>query len=147
MRRASFPKAFAVPLTSHGRLVYGPMHKLLVPVDGSDSALRAVEWAAALAGRTRDIAVHLVHVGLREAGLQERVLDDAERTLQRNRVPYTKELLSGPVAAMIAEHAAKAGCEAIVMGTRGTSAVESLLVGSVAAKVIQLTRLPVTLVK
>jgi nucleotide-binding universal stress UspA family protein len=38
-------------------------------------------------------------------------------------------------------------CDGIVMGTRGMSAVGNLVMGSVATKVIHLTKLPVTLVK
>jgi nucleotide-binding universal stress UspA family protein len=35
----------------------------------------------------------------------------------------------------------------VVMGTRGTTAISNLVIGSVATKVIHLTTIPVTLVK
>jgi nucleotide-binding universal stress UspA family protein len=62
-------------------------------------------------------------------------------------VPCTSAILVGYVAQSIARHADEAGCDAIVMGTRGMSAIGNLLMGSIATKVIHLTKLPVTLVK
>jgi nucleotide-binding universal stress UspA family protein len=117
----------------------------LVPVDGSDSSLRALAWAIALAQHMSGVAIHLVNVGPHEESAA--ILDRAEEALRAAQLPYTKEALSGPVAAVIAEHAGKLGCDAIVMGTRGTSAVENLVLGTVANEVVHLTRLPVTLVK
>ena len=53
----------------------------------------------------------------------------------------------GPVAPTIADYAAEQGCDSIVMGTHGRGGLADLFLGSVAAKVIHLTRLPVTLIK
>lgn len=47
------------------------------------------------------------------------------------------------IAACAADHA----CDAIVMGTRGMGAVAGLLLGSVAAKVVHVAQVPVTVVK
>lgn len=47
----------------------------------------------------------------------------------------------------IVKRAEELGCDGIVMGTQGRGAIGSLLMGSVAIKVVHLTRLPVTLVK
>jgi nucleotide-binding universal stress UspA family protein len=73
-----------------------------------------------------------------------------ERALQLARaagVTFTSEILIGDVPSVIAECAQARGCDGIVMGTRGMSAIGSLVMGSVATKVIHLTKLPVTLVK
>jgi|SRR6267378_1093828 len=137
------------------------MRKLLVPIDGSESSLRAVAWAANLAKRANDVSIHLLHVGEEpptyekphakiEAWLRQQsveILARAEEPLRSANVPYTKDALTGPIAPTIAEHAAKLGCDAIVMGTRGMSATGNLVIGTVASKVVHLTRLPVTLVK
>ena len=48
---------------------------------------------------------------------------------------------------LIADSAEREGCDAIVMGTRGMGSIGSLMLGSVATKVVHLTKLPVTLVK
>ena len=50
-------------------------------------------------------------------------------------------------ATTIARRADSLQCEGIVMGTRGMGAIANLLLGSVAAKVVHLANVPVTLVK
>ena len=67
--------------------------------------------------------------------------------LQLAGLRYTAESLFGPVAETLVRRADELGCTGIVMGTRGMGAVGNLLLGSVATKVVHLTRLPVTLVK
>lgn len=62
-------------------------------------------------------------------------------------VDFTTEVRIGEVAREIAKAADEKGCDAIVMGTRGMGAIGNLVMGSVATKVIHLTKLPVTLVK
>ena len=47
----------------------------------------------------------------------------------------------------IADCARDLQCDAIVMGTRGLGAIQTLLLGSVAVKVIHLADQPVTLIK
>ena len=142
------------------------MHKMLLPFDGSESALRALNYAVRLAKGNGSVSVHLVHAHeepltygelavyvSREqmAELQrahsEDVLATAEALLKQAGVSYTKEVLTGPVAESIAKRAEETGCDRIVMGTRGLSAVENLLIGSVATKVVHLATVPVTLVK
>lgn len=60
---------------------------------------------------------------------------------------FTTEILIGDVTNSIDRYADEKGCEAIVMGTRGMGAIGNLVTGSVAIKVIHLTRLSVTLIK
>ncbi len=60
---------------------------------------------------------------------------------------FTSEILVGSVAQAIVKRGEDLGCDGIVMGTRGMGAIGNLAMGSVATKVIHLTKLPVTLVK
>ena len=53
----------------------------------------------------------------------------------------------GSAATEIIAYAVEHDCDAIVMGTRGMSAIGSLVMGSVAQKVVHLAPVPVTLVK
>jgi len=48
---------------------------------------------------------------------------------------------------MIVKRAEELGCDGIIMGTQGRGTLGSLFMGSVAVKVVHLTKLPVTLVK
>jgi nucleotide-binding universal stress UspA family protein len=144
------------------------MKKLLVAVDGSGAAQRALEQAIALARISPDASIHLVHaheepdiygeiaVYVPRAKMEElqrthseAVLAAAEQAvgLKDSGVRYTKEVLTGPIGQTIARHAERLGCDAIVMGRHGKSTVGDLLMGSVAMKVLHLTRLPVLLVR
>src|SRR5512134_2510630 len=142
--------------------------KLLVAVDGSGAAQRALEQAIALARISPDASIHLVHAHEEpdiygeiavyvprakmeelQRTLSEAVLAAAEEAagLKDWGVRYTKEVLIGPIGQTIARHAGRLGCDAIVMGGHGKSTVGELFMGSVAMKVLHLTRLPVLLVR
>jgi nucleotide-binding universal stress UspA family protein len=142
------------------------MRNVLVPIDGSDSSLRAVVFAAERAKEIADAALHVlvvhspvdvhgeiqVYVGeqkMREF-VSERnqwILSRAEQQLHTSGVSYTTEEAEGDAAHIIAQRAAELGCEAIIMGTRGLGRIANLVMGSTAMKVVHLTSLPVTLVK
>lgn len=140
------------------------MKKLLIPVDGSDNANRAVAHAierAKAAPGTRMLLLnvqeqlerwyahglnseatrqHLKEAGEREAAQARRLLDEAG-------IPYEFTIQFGKPAEVIARVAQDQGCTGIVMGTRGLGDVESVFLGSTAFKVVHLSAIPVTLVK
>lgn len=140
------------------------MQRILVPVDGSETAERAARHAAELAKRLGGCTIVLLNVqdpieemqthGLareaiaahreqlaREAGAGARAL------VEKSGVPFTFEWRFGDPARAIVQVARDANCDAIVMGTRGAGTLESLLIGSVAYKVLHIADVPVTLVK
>lgn len=142
------------------------MKKLLVPVDGSGAALRALKAAIAVAKLTGGsieivhaheepeiygmVAVHVPRAKMEELQREhsEALLEPAEAELKGSGVRYTKQILVGhPIGETIARHAENAGCDAIVMGRHGKSALGDVLMGSVAMKVLHATRLPVLLVR
>ena len=143
----------------------GAMHIVLVPVDGSPSAQRAVEWIGQVLGRQTGAHVHLVnvqpaidtwevtrHLGAGEiaqwqAATSAGVLDPAAKQLLAAGIPVTTHARVGEVATTIADCSRDLQCDAIVMGTRGLGAVQSLLLGSTALKVVHLADVPVTLIK
>ncbi len=140
------------------------MKKILVPVDGSPVAVRAVAYAAELALGAPDTKLVLLNVQqnlehwrkrgllnendireLRANGESEAV--GARELLDKAGILYDFEILFGHPAEVIVRVAREQRCGSIVMGTRGLGDVESLLLGSTAYKVIQLAQVPVTLVK
>ncbi|HEY4645064.1 MAG TPA: universal stress protein [Steroidobacteraceae bacterium] len=142
------------------------MGKILVPVDGSDGALRALAFAVKRAKERAGTSLHVltVHLPLHVYGEiaiyggekrmramlalhDTHVLRGAEKRLRRTRIAYSTEALEGEPAEVIAQRAKSLKCDSIIMGTRGMGRIATLVMGSVATKVIHLTSLPVTLVK
>ena len=127
----------------------------LVAVDSSENALRAVACAAGQAAGMSACALHLVHVQpwlsreAAEAELAHRALGATARaraTLDARGLPWRLHVAMGDPAERILEQAVRLHTTSIVIGSRGLNAVESLLFGSVAFKVMHLSRLPVMVV-
>jgi len=140
------------------------MHKILIPVDASEYARRAVQFAVAEARVNPGMELILlnvqeeieprVHALLKHdqiKAVQEqeaaRVLEPLQKLLTDAGVSHRTEWRSGPIAQAIDTYASENGCDAIIMGTRGMGAVGNLVMGSTATKVIHLVDIPVTLVK
>src|SRR5690606_19693132 len=129
------------------------------------NSFRAVDFAASQ-GRYAPVVLHLLNVepplddyGMVGAHLsrqqharmmKERAAAILKRAAQRARSPQVECRMHtsvGDVATTIAATARRLKCDSIVMGTRGMGRLASLLLGSVASKVVHLARVPVTLVK
>lgn len=140
------------------------MTRLMVPFDGSDSALAALDHAIerAKAGGEiiivhaheppivyGEVALYLPEAKAREMQRQhsEALLRPAIERAVGAGVRFSSEILVGNIARQIVERAEAGGCDGIVMGTRGMGALGNLVLGSIATKVVHLTKLPVTLVK
>jgi len=137
----------------------------LIPLDGSESALHAVDHVITQAGTlatppqvfllnvqaplssdiTRFIDGKTIEDYHREAG--EKVLSPAVARFAGSGIVPSTHLLVGEAAPAIAEFASSKGCDMIIMGTHGFSTVMGLIMGSVATKVIHLAPVPVLLVK
>jgi nucleotide-binding universal stress UspA family protein len=151
------------------RLEHGPalakeavvFERLLVAVDGSAPAGRALAAAAELASRP-GTEVHLVHV--REFGFAgragedepagaaaaHRILEDAVEVLTAAGVTPTSALRGCPVghvARDLLDEARVSRTTVIVMGSRGHGDLEGLVLGSTAHKVLHLGALPVVIVR
>ena len=145
------------------------MNRILVPVDGSAHADRALHHALKLAlvlvkaGVATELDLLnvqtpivdgevLVYVGeerAKEHAMKagERALESARRVLAEAGFPFQAKVEIGEVAEVIATHVQKHQITEVVMGTRGLGSVSGLVLGSVATKVIHLVDVPVTLVK
>jgi nucleotide-binding universal stress UspA family protein len=135
---------------------------VLVPVDGSESALRALQHAAKHVRDPGSSCLLLLNVQgslpasrrvprtlIKEhyARVSEEALKPARELAERLGVDFQCYFREGDPAEVIASFARRTRCSEIVMGTRGLGRVSGLVLGSVAMKVIHLSSVPVTLVK
>lgn len=141
------------------------MLTLLVAVDGSDSSLHAVEHVIKRVADAKDAhRVHLVNVQHplhgsvssfvnaeqlkqyhHDEGMQ--AMSRAKELLDAAGVAYQHHLFVGEPAEVITRYAKEQACDEIIIGSRGLSGISSLLLGSVASKVIHLAAMPVLVVK
>ncbi len=140
------------------------MKNVLIPIDGSANALRAVNYMIDHVREYGPCTIHLLNVqlpivsGAVHAFVSREIIQDyyedeskaafadAKSALDKAGVMYQSALRVGQVAASITAYAAEQGCDHIVMGSRGLGAAGSLLLGSVALKVLHTARLPVVLI-
>ncbi len=129
--------------------------KILVAVDGSESAKKAAslagELAKAMGSEVLVLHVREVEVGHFSGAMEPpedatKLVDGAVQDLASQGVSAKGDVRGAPfgrAASEIVEEASRSGADVIVMGTRGLSDVTAILVGSVAHKVIHLAHCPV----
>jgi nucleotide-binding universal stress UspA family protein len=125
---------------------------ILVPMDGSAAALRALRHVArSRRGRPLHVLVVNVQPGMPPSRHVTRaMIADYQATRElasRLKLDAEYYVRSGDAAREIADLARETGCQEIVMGTRGLGRLGGVLLGSVASKVVHLASVPVTLVK
>lgn len=139
--------------------------KILVATDGSKNSLRAVKHMVKLAPQFKDplnVTLVSVHddVALRHAErfvgraavddylreLSEKDLAEARRTLDKAQIHHDMVIRTGHVATEIVAVGAAGKFDLIVLGSKGRSAIQDLLVGSVAKRVMELSKIPLLLV-
>lgn len=140
--------------------------KILLPVDGSECALRAVEHLISHSAWFRDLPeIHLLHVhapipiGRVQAHVGKETLHayyleesqasllEAQQKIDAAGCAHTTHIHVGQPAEVIAKLAAEQGCDLIVMGTHGRGGIAGLVTGSVANRELHLASCPVLLVK
>lgn len=139
--------------------------KILLAVDGSPYTKRMLAYLAAhdewLGAHHEYTLVHAVPpvppraaAVLDKATLKSYYDDSAEKVLKPIRTFFERQGIkakcvskAGPAAEIVVAQAAKEGCDLIVMGSHGHGALARLVLGSVAAKVVAGTKVPVLLVR
>ena len=136
-------------------------HKILVAVDGSESSLRAADYAIKLAAKEDNARVVLLNIlGISTAkqvassiilaptfGLKEyerykreakKLLDKISKRFEEKGIQTIVEIVGGPLpaASSIVNYAENQNVDLIVVGTRGKSGIKKLLLGSVASSVV-----------
>lgn len=136
--------------------------RILLPVDGSPMSDAAADMAIDLA-HDSNASVVLLHVrkpvptGLGQPNADalltlltegaEAVMDHYRGKLDSAKVDYLDLVVGGAVAEVIANVASVEKCDIIVIGSKGKSDLEGLILGSVTHKVLHTTNLPVLVVK
>ena len=141
--------------------------KILVAVDGSKASLDALKNVLDHADQYREqptielVTVHRPVPKLRGMGAAvgksqldryyqeegDETLADAKKLLDRAGLAYQAQVLVGEPADKIVEHCQKTKCDLIAVGAKGRSAIGTMLLGSTATKVLQLSDTPVLLLK
>jgi nucleotide-binding universal stress UspA family protein len=137
--------------------------RIVVGVDGSDSAKHAVEWAARLAKAMRSevIAVYALDLPVAlpdpytmplflddkvRAGLEKDLVTKWCRPLKTAGVKFRAVLRDGRPASVILDVADQEKAGLIVVGRRGRGEVAELLLGSVSHEIVLHSKRPVLLV-
>jgi nucleotide-binding universal stress UspA family protein len=138
---------------------------MLVAVDGSEHAEHAVRHALDMARRVADARIVLVNVQPPAMSGEVSNLLTAEEVMEQHAeagrlalaaaralldeagVAYDTEIAIGRPAEAIVECAQKRGCDVIVVGASSRGRVRSIVLGSVASKVVHIAEVPVTVVK
>ncbi len=142
------------------------MLKILLAVDGSEMALRAtkrlidsMDWfkvrpevhlvtvhlAVPLAGRVASVLGHEV-LARYYSEEEEAALKDARALLKSAGLTIVEHTAVGQPAVEIARLCVEHRCDVIYMGTHGRGALGGFVLGSTATKLLQLAKVPVTLV-
>jgi nucleotide-binding universal stress UspA family protein len=140
--------------------------KILIPVDGSDSALRAVEyvikniavlkelpqlllmnvqWKVATGNVKLFIDQETINDYYREQGMA--ALAAARARLNEAKLAYEYHISIGTPAEAIVQYANEHEIDQIVMSKQGQGGLQSLLLGSVVSKVLHMAACPVLIVK
>lgn len=136
--------------------------KILIPVDDSAHAENAVNYGASLAEMSGAKVLLLnchrpVPTGLGEPNFQK-AIDVATREsyaiierhsamLREKNIEFDEKIIGGSTAKTVKAVAETEGCDLIVMGSKGKSDLEGLVVGSVTHKVLHIASCPVLVVK
>lgn len=141
------------------------MKKILIPIDGSDFSLRAVEKGAEIAKQFDSEIVlfnAIDYIKFDDRGRNElAILGELERYSQ-SALEKGKDLLeglnfnnfklvseTGNTTNLVCGYADKNGMDLIVMGSQGLNAgkIKGIFIGSIARKVVSCSQIPVLVVK
>jgi nucleotide-binding universal stress UspA family protein len=142
------------------------MLKVLLPVDGSESATRATQKLIETLDWYKEqpridlLAVHLrvpqfpnMKVVISDGMLDryyteecEAMLAPSKKALDAAGVKYVAYRLVGSIAETIIDQAKQLDSTMIYMGTRGMTALSNMLLGSTTTRVLHLAHIPVVLI-
>jgi nucleotide-binding universal stress UspA family protein len=146
----------------------------MVAIDGSETSMRAAEYAVAMTKNTKNKETQLIGITILDLGrlsysffvaapsygskeLEEKRqeakmwLNQVDRLSKENNVPQFKsEIIEDVVSRIggaIVKYAENEKVDLIVVGTRGRSGLKRMLIGSVASDILHYAHCPVMIVK
>lgn len=143
------------------------MNKILLAVDGSENAKRAVNYVLKMTQKQEDLDITVIHIinskkeitklkniSSEIQDIKERVVTNGMEIIEshlsvfeNNGLRVATKLLDGDPATKIVEYAKLGEYDHIVLGTRGLTDLQSIVLGSVSHKVLALSEYPVTFIK
>ncbi|MEG6522691.1 universal stress protein [Desulfotomaculum sp. 1211_IL3151] len=143
------------------------MYNYLLAVDGSANAKRAAAYLANLTQLIADLDITVIHaVNIRReinrfsnnstdiSLIEQEAIDRGwqiinEQVAEFNKLGFEvkKQLINGDPAAKITEFAKLNNFSHIVLGSRGLTNLQGIVLGSVSHRILNLSHCPITLVK
>lgn len=138
--------------------------KIIVPVDGSEFSEQAIPCAQDIASRC-DATLHLVRVhqyaiDLSIAPVSAALCEAVDHETRDAEIRYLRRLqssctahdvnifsLDAPVAEALAEHVAEHAADLVIMTTHGRGGLSRAWLGSVADRLVRMTRVPVLMLR
>lgn len=136
--------------------------RIMVPVDESDHSLKAVRYSVQFAEKMQ-CSILLLHCHkefpsvLGEPYLQnaiekilkesDTVLEPYRKILKENKADFEELVLEEPAGKAIVETAEIENIDLIIMGTKGKTDLEGLIMGSTTHRVLHLAPCPVLIVR
>lgn len=139
--------------------------RVLVPIDGSEQAWTALEYAFEEFAEETVTVLHVIDPrefntyggvegwvdldDLREQRRDrgKRILADARERAEDRGLTVDTDVVVGKVARTIIGYAEENGIEHVVVGSHGRSGISRVLLGSVAERVVRRSPIPVTVVR
>ena len=138
--------------------------KIILAADGSDHSVRAAQKAIALAKISEHPEIELLHVvsgntsktdvlhhGDSDSATRKRLkeLEPIVNMIEAENIPVSIEMItaSSNVAESIIKHVNDVNPDVLVLGSRGLSSVQTMVLGSVSHKVMKYVKAPVMMVK
>ncbi|MEM3609155.1 MAG: universal stress protein [Candidatus Bathyarchaeia archaeon] len=125
------------------------MKKVLVGVDGSEYAEKALKQAIEIAEKfSAEVTVVNVYHAPTGQDVSQKILDRAKEILEKSKVKFKLvSVLSPNTPKIITDMAEKEKFDLIVVGSRGIGAVHAYLIGSVCNKICYDSPVSVLIVK
>ena len=139
------------------------INKILVPLDGSNNSLRALDMAIHLARKCNATIIGICVIyapsrtefgkGMRmEKGTIEKVkkfLESAKTKAAQKGIVFNGKILHGDIAYNVVNfaHNKKNGIDLIITGSRGMGTAKSIFFGSVSHHILHASNIPVLVVK